>query len=397
MAGFVEIVSDAVNEKADCLNALGRYLWDNPETAMEEFKAHERISDFLESEGFSVQRNYIIPTAFRAAFGGKTFGRTRVVFMCEYDALPDIGHACGHNLMAECAVAAGIAVKKVLQRDPSLVGKVVVLGTPAEEALLGKVHLLRGGSFDDAAFALIAHPTLRNDPCPSTSGLLKMNVEFKGKAAHAGSVPWKGINALDAAMGAYTFVAMLQRRMRHVWKIVASITDGGSAPNVIPDMTKLEYDLWAPNFKQLVRLKERVEACVTSGGDGAGCVTKITLKGRMLKDVMAVSTLTNVYQKNAESLGMKFRQADKERTPEVVTDAGNVSYVVPMIRPIFGLDTQADINTKEFAEAAGTSDALDRSLVAARALALTIIEVMRSPALYKEIREEFLAMKSKAS
>ncbi|KAM7303340.1 putative M20 domain-containing peptidase [Ixodes scapularis] len=216
MSDFMELVSAAVDDKSESLNALARYLWNNPETAMKEFKAHDRIAAFLESEGFSVQKNYILPTAFRAEFGDKG---PVVVFMCEYDALPDIGHACGHNLIAECAVAAGIAVKQVLQENTSLAGKVVVLGTPAEEAVHGKVHLLQGGAFDDAAIALMAHPTPVNEACPSTSALLRENVEYEGRQSHAGIKPWDGVNALDAAVTAYVNVGLLRQQMKPEWRI----------------------------------------------------------------------------------------------------------------------------------------------------------------------------------
>ncbi|CAN7940519.1 unnamed protein product, partial [Ixodes hexagonus] len=173
---FATIVYDKLNGEAEALNKLGEYLWENPELNFKETKAHDYITQFLESEGFQVQRHYILPTAFRAEFQGAGSAVTgpTVVIMCEYDALPNIGHACGHNLIAECSVAAGTAVKAVLEHETSLQGKVVVLGTPAEEGGQGKVYLLEGGAFDGADVAMMAHPTTFNWAWGTTSALAKV-------------------------------------------------------------------------------------------------------------------------------------------------------------------------------------------------------------------------------
>ncbi|XP_040070800.1 peptidase M20 domain-containing protein 2-like [Ixodes scapularis] len=167
---YIKLVSDTINEKADALNELGQYLWDNPELAFKEKKAHDFITKYLEPEGFSVAGNYLLDTAYRPSteFGN---GRPVVIIMREYDALPEIGNACGHNLIAECAVATGIALKKALKSDCSLSGKVVVLGTPGEEEGEGKVYLLRDGAFDGADVALMAHPFTKNISDPATGAL----------------------------------------------------------------------------------------------------------------------------------------------------------------------------------------------------------------------------------
>ncbi|CAN8018951.1 unnamed protein product, partial [Ixodes persulcatus] len=209
---YIKLVSDTIDEKADALNELGQYLWENPELAFKEKKAHDYITKYLESEGFSVTRNYLLDTAFRAEYGAD--GGPLVIIMCEYDALPEIGHACGHNLIAECAVATGIAMKKALESDSSLSGKVVVLGTPGEEGGQGKFYLLRDGAFDGADVALMAHPFTKNISNPVTSALAQLLVTYEGKPAHAGGAPWDGINALDAAVGAYVNVSMLRQQMK---------------------------------------------------------------------------------------------------------------------------------------------------------------------------------------
>ncbi|KAG0422422.1 hypothetical protein HPB47_001747 [Ixodes persulcatus] len=265
-------------EKADALNELGQYLWENPELAFKEKKAHDYITKYLESEGFSVTRNYLLDTAFRAEYGareGKDVSRGEredsmarrlaiacqarnsrsaglmtddggplVIIMCEYDALPEIGHACGHNLIAECAVATGIAMKKALESDSSLSGKVVVLGTPGEEGGQGKFYLLRDGAFDGADVALMAHPFTKNISNPVTSALAQLLVTYEGKPAHAGGAPWDGINALDAAVGAYVNVSMLRQQMKPDYRATVGIEN---LREVIRDVVREELKRLLPS------------------------------------------------------------------------------------------------------------------------------------------------------
>lgn len=171
MTKYVQRVEDIIDEKSERLHEIGRFLWENPEVRFEEEKAHDFLTGFLESEGFQLQRNYILPTAFRAEYGD---GGPVAIIMCEYDALPDIGHACGHNLIAESSVAAAVAVKEVLRQESSTKGKVVLLGTPAEETGMGKHYLLRGGAFYGADFAMMAHPAHKSFASTPTSALAQV-------------------------------------------------------------------------------------------------------------------------------------------------------------------------------------------------------------------------------
>ncbi|CAN7939491.1 unnamed protein product, partial [Ixodes hexagonus] len=216
MESYQEIVEAAVRDRTEGLNNIGRTLFENPELNYEERIAHELITGYLEQEGFQVERHHILETAFRAEFGS---GKPVVTIMCEYDALPNIGHACGHNLIAECSVAAGIAVKEALRQDSTLTGTVVVLGTPAEEAGFGKVQLLNAGSFKDADVAMMLHPALASIHTFPSSAHGIIHVEFRGKESHSGAAPWEGINALDAAVGAYVNVSMLRQQMKPSWKV----------------------------------------------------------------------------------------------------------------------------------------------------------------------------------
>ncbi|CAN7939493.1 unnamed protein product, partial [Ixodes hexagonus] len=208
MDRFREIVKKAIDDRKGPLNDMAKYLYDNPELNFQEFKAHDYITKFLEGEGFAVTRKYILDTAFRAEFGD---GTPVVVILCEYDALPKIGHACGHNLIAMCSVATGIAVKAVMEQVKTVRGKVVVLGTPAEEGGHGKVFLIDGGALKGADVAMMAHPTNLNDAYFETNSLDKIFVDYRSSNLNE-------MNALDAGVGSYLQVSMLRQQMMPQWR-----------------------------------------------------------------------------------------------------------------------------------------------------------------------------------
>ncbi|XP_077550848.1 xaa-Arg dipeptidase-like isoform X3 [Haemaphysalis longicornis] len=243
MDKYAVITEDAIQSRIDALSALGQYLWRHPEVAFAELKAHDYIACYLEGEGFRVTRNYVLPTAFRAEYGD---GHVMVALLCEYDALPGLGHACGHNLIAMGSVAAGVAVKEVL-RQASLCGKVLILGTPGEEGGAGKVHLLKAGAFDGVSAAMMAHPSTRNAAASATTAVAKYGVTYTGRPAHAAGAPWEGVNAVDAAVAAYVNVAMLRQQLRPDWRVSglqysgalvstpsAASTDVGNVSHVVP-------------------------------------------------------------------------------------------------------------------------------------------------------------------
>ncbi|CAN8018964.1 unnamed protein product [Ixodes persulcatus] len=388
MTSFREMVESAIRDRTESLHNIGRTLFENPELNYEERIAHDLITGILEQEGFRVERHYILETAFRAEFGN---GQPVVTIMCEYDALPNIGHACGHNLIAECSVAAGIAVKEVLKQDVTLTGKVLVMGTPAEEAGFGKIQMLKAGAFKDADVAMMLHPAPASIHTFPSSAHGKIHVKYRGKEAHSGAAPWEGINALDAAVGAYVNVSMLRQQMKPSWKVTGVIKDVDARANVTPSVYKMEFVIRAPKAKELLLLNEKVEACINSAAAATGCEVEITIKESFVDDVITNIAMANVYKKYAEMYGMRFPDLSKYPLLGASTDAGSVSYVVPLIHPTFRLDTRAVNHTPEFTKVAGSPDSLDRTLTAAKALALTALEVIRDPELLKSIKEEFEA------
>lgn len=379
----------AIDDRADGLRQLGRFIWENPELGFEETKAHDYLTTYLESEGFQVSRNYFLPTAFRAEFGGPG---PCVAFLCEYDALPGIGHACGHNLIAECSVAAAIGVKAALTSSAnSHTGKIIVLGTPAEENGSGKQLLIDKGAFEDLDVALMAHPAAISNLRFLSIALARLNVVYRGLASHAGQSPWGGLNALDAAVAAYVNVSMLRQQMKPDCRVHGVIKRGGLSSNVIPDETELEYRVRAPTNQELVSLRDKVERCFRAAAQATGCSVVIESPSPMVKHLVPNKNLLRVFQEHAEALGMRFNDANPADARQLgaSSDAGNASHVVPLIHPTFNIRTTALNHSPAFTEAARTEDAHLESLRAAKGLCFTVLDVLGNDQLLRDIKEEF--------
>ncbi|XP_064474068.1 xaa-Arg dipeptidase-like [Ornithodoros turicata] len=393
-AAFGATVEEAIEGRREKLHQLSRFLWENPELALEEVKAHNYLTDFLQSEGFSVQRNYLLPTAFRAEYCGKaepgTKGGPIVAILCEYDALPDIGHACGHNLIAECAVAAGVAIMEVLRKDNTLPGRVVVLGTPAEENCGGKELLIRKGAFEDIHVAMMAHPGKTNGLKHAFLAKHQLTVRFVGRTAHASASPWDGVNALDAAVIAYMNISLLRQQLKPTWRVSGVFIRAGKYPNIIPEESELKYHLRAPNMDELDILRTKVESCFHSAGGATGCSVQIE-RGTTYKHMINNISLVQVFQGYAEQMGVSFEDPDPGLllTTGASTDAGNVSHTVPCIHPTFRLNSVGGNHTRDFQQAAGADESQPLTRTVAKALALTAIRVMRDTKLLEEARTEF--------
>lgn len=281
---------DLVGARVDELSAglrsgVSNVLHANPELCFREHLAHDTLAAYLESLGLVVERGaYRLDTSFEARAGAD--GRL-VVFCCEYDALPKIGHACGHNLIAVSSLAAFLAAAHALAAL-ALSGRLRILGTPAEEGGGGKAVLLERGALDppaDVAAAIMAHPMPRDSSDAAYTGLAgllflashKFRVEFHGRTAHAAGEPWNGTNALDAAVAAYTNVAVLHQQIRPDERVHAVIKEGGLVPNVIPDYVRMHWGVRAPSIARSERLFERVKKCIEAAAVATGCTHNITM------------------------------------------------------------------------------------------------------------------------
>ena len=382
-----KLATSAIDENTEKLKTIGEKIWNSPELSYKEYKAHDILTDFLEKKGFSVERSYTgIETAFRATFGS---GRPNVCVICEYDALPEIDHACGHNLIAEAGVAAGLGLKAALESSDAPKGRLTVMGTPAEEGGGGKVYLIRNGAFEDVDIAMMVHPAPHSAVKAIWNCVSSLRITYNGKAAHAAAFPWEGVNALDAAVMAYTSISVLRQQMKPTWRVHGVITNGGAKPNIIPEKAVLEYNIRAPSKSELDSLRNKVDCCFEAAAKATNCSMEITELMPTYLEIANNPTLAEKFGENWGALGAKF---DKIHDIHASTDMGNVSYTVPSIHPIYRISSGSEANhTREFNAIANTPEAHTETLVAAKAMAHTCIDVLTTDGLLEEIRKTFTA------
>lgn len=378
-------VAADIDGRRDELIDLSLKIHANPETAFMEAKASGWLSDYLESQGFTVERSICqIGTAFRASYGS---GRPRVAFLAEYDALPGIGHGCGHNIIAMSSVGAGIAVRTTVEETG---GTVLVIGTPAEETGGGKIFMANRGAFDDLDAALITHPGNRNVALTYALACVEIGVQYHGKASHAAARPDEGINALDAMVIAYNGLSALRQHIRDSARIHGIITDGGQAVNVVPEHTAAAFLIRAADDAYLDELKERVLACFRAGAEATGARLEYRWGDEARYRAMRPNrVLAAAYKANLESLGREVREADTGPSMGS-TDVGNVSAIVPTIHPAIAIAPRdVPIHTAQFREVAA-SEAGHRGLIdAAKAMAMTAVDVLTDADLRRRTEEEF--------
>ncbi|XP_050805255.1 xaa-Arg dipeptidase isoform X3 [Gopherus flavomarginatus] len=358
--------AECIELSAGRLSALSREIWSRPELAFEEHQAHGALTRFfscaeLPGAAWAVQPHYKLDTAFRAEWGPAAPAPAprplHLGFLCEYDALPGIGHACGHNLIAEVGAAAALGVKGALESLPQPVPaavKITVLGTPAEEGGGGKIDLIAAGAFDDLDVVFMAHPAQSDAAYLPDVAEHDVTVKYYGKASHAAAYPWEGVNALDAAVLAYNNISVLRQQMKPTWRVHGIIKNGGVKPNIIPSYTELEFYLRAPSRKDLTILTERAENCFKAAAVATEC--KVEIKGGRhdYYNVLQNKSLEKTYTENGKELGMEFL-ADESflNGPSGSTDFGNVTYVVPGIHPYFYIGSDALNHTEPYTAASG--------------------------------------------
>jgi amidohydrolase len=354
----------------------------HPELALREERAAKLLSGHLESSGFKVERSiYNIGTAFRGTWGN---GPVTLAYLLEYDALPDIGHACGHNLIATAGLGGAIGLKEAV--DPSMV-KLVVLGTPAEEDMGGKVMLIAAGAFEGVDAAMMVHPAPLEIADPPMFGVESVTVTYHGRGAHAAVAPETALNALDALVIAYQAVGALRHHIRRDARMAGVILKGGSASNVIPDVTVGKFEVRALQPQYLAELKERVTGCFEAGARATGCTYEAKWMPANYAPMNNNKPLAAAYRANAESLGRKFLNVPVESTGS--TDMGNVSWVVPAIHPTFTVGAFALNHTAGFTEVCATDAAHDNMIQAGQSLAMTGVDLLLQPGLLDEVKAAF--------
>ncbi len=378
-------VEAEVDGLAGQLADVARRIHDRPELLFEERFASSLLADSLEAAGFEVDRGaYGIETAFEARIDGD--GPT-VAVLCEYDALPGIGHGCGHNLIAAAGLGAGIAAA-ALAREVG--ARLVVLGTPAEEGGGGKVLLGDHGAFDDVDAALMVHPGSADLVEPEVLAIATWLVTYSGQAAHASAQPEQGRNALDAAVLGYNAVGALRQHIGPSERIHGVFLEAGEKPNIVPDRAVAEWYVRSGTAAGLKGLKQRVMACLEAGALAAGCEMTWRATAPEYTDLRSNRPLVELYRANSERVGRTVHEPVRGERVTVSTDMGNVSYRVPSIHPMVKVaDTGVSLHSSAFAKAAASPVAERAVQDAAKAMAMTAADLWLNPHIYEEVRAAF--------
>lgn len=367
---------------------VARQIGEHPELGYQEYFACEELGRFLQKHGFKVSRGIAgMETSFIARFSG-THPGPKIAFLAEYDALPDVGHGCGHNLIG--ASSAGAAV--ILSKSLELSGEVLVIGAPAEETSGAKVTLVEKGIFNDIDVAMMVHPGSQNVPIISSLALEALEFTFHGRAAHAVAASNFGINALDALINLFVGINALRKQIPQDMKVNGIITEGGAAPNIIPERAVARFYLRARKRKDLDELKEQVIRCA----EGAASMVSANMTWRKFEfsyDEMHTNlSLAECFTRNLQEMGVT--QIAPPQTAMGSVDMGNVSRVVPSIHPYLTLGTGIEIpHTRDFAQASLSSDGESLVLLAMQVLALTGWDVLKDKKLMRQIKLEFRSNK----
>ena len=351
-----------------------------PELGFEEERAAEWICETMADAGFAVERGVCgMPTAFIARAGS---GPLHIAICAEYDCLPGIGHACGHNIIAASSAGAAIAAAKVADAAGLTI---ILLGTPAEEVgnACGKILMLERGGFAGAHAAMMVHPAPFDMVEPPLIAMAMFDVHYTGKEAHASAFPELGINAADALTVAQTSIGLLRQHIRDTDRIHGIVTKGGEAPNIVPAHTAARYMVRAQTLGKLETLMPKVHRCFEAGAIATGCKYEIGGGDRPCAQMNHDHEISALYRRNAEALGRAFRDHDPAHVRAAAsTDMGNVSLRMPSIHPFIGINSGSAVNHQpEFTAACATLDA-DRAIVdGALAMAWTAIDIANDKAL----------------
>ncbi|MCX7919110.1 MAG: M20 family metallopeptidase [bacterium] len=375
-----------IDKNAQELIALSIQLHDNPELSFQEFNAVEWLTTYLFKNGFQIEKGIAeLPTAFRATYKG-TEDQPIIGLLAEYDALPKIGHGCGHNIMGVAGPGAAVAVKNVV---PDLPGIIQVIGTPAEENGGGKILLAKKGIFDPLSVAMMVHPGTRTEVDYKNIACQSLKVEFFGKSSHASAAPEKGINALDAIILSYNMINALRQHIRQDSRIHGIITHGGEAANIVPAYASASFTVRSPDDNYLDELLEKVLNCFRAASLATGAKFEYQLSATRYASMRTNKTLALAFEKNYRKLGVEVQ----ERNPDAgmgSSDMGNVSQIVPAIHPSIAIAPETvQEHSIDFANAAISQAGHQGLLNAAKALAMTTIDLLFDPYLLINVRNEF--------
>lgn len=386
MTGIKDRIGPEVESLSEDLFAVSDFLLAHPETAFKEFKARDYLSSFLEKKEFEVEQEVGgIETSFLARPAGCPQTRPTVAFLAEYDALPKIGHGCGHNLIAAASLGAAMALRRILGDKA---GGLVLVGTPAEEGGGGKALLAEAGVFEGVDAAMMFHPSSINIPGQGMLGRTKFKIEFFGRSAHASFAPDQGINALDALNLAYCSINSFRQHLRQDGRIHGIITHGGDAPSIIPDYAAGLFYVRGASRSYRDELLEKVRKCCEGAALAMGCEFKLEIDQPVLDPMKRNPGLETALASNMKELGMEI---DSDDGRQGSSDMGNLSQYLPSIHPWLAIaGPEIAIHSTEFRDATASSRGKRTLLDAAKMLAMTGWDFLNSPDLRERVKGDFL-------
>lgn len=377
-----QIISE-IDNQSNKLWEISSSIFNEPEIAFKEHKACKILSEALKGAGYSIDTGIGgLDTAFRAIYGDDS--KPRIAILAEYDALVGLGHACGHHLIAAAAVGAGMGLASI---TPKLTGQIQVIGTPAEEGGGGKILLAKTGIFNNIDAAMMFHPASKNLVLRQSLASSKLKMEFFGKASHAAAAPEEGINALDALILTYNNINAIRPTFAPKDRVAGVIINGGEAANIIPAYTSADFSIRAISAKRRDVLVEQVIACAQAGAKAIGCQLKFEVKPGY-KEIIPNRVLAGLFKTNLEMLGRVVMEPDpNERMGS--TDMGDVSHLVPAIHPYLAIAPENIAgHTVEFKEYSISDAGKAAMLDAAKALAMTAVDLLNNPDLLSEAKKE---------
>ncbi|MFW9913465.1 MAG: M20 family metallopeptidase [Candidatus Thorarchaeota archaeon] len=375
-----------VEENRELLIDVSREMHDNPEIAFKEIKASRRLADELERAGFEVELGVAgMETAIRALHPDKSDGPS-IAIIAEYDALPEIGHACGHNLIGSAALGACLSLGNIKKDLP---GKLIFLGTPAEEDIGGKIAMVDAGVFKDIDAAMMFHPSSGYTVVGRQGlALTEVKIEFHGKSSHAAASPEKGINALDAVIQTFNGINALRQHIKSMSRIHGVITHGGVKPNIVPDYAAADFYVRAPDDDYCAILVRKVENCAKGAASATGATLNFQIVEPSYQSRKMNKAMGEAWSKNLEAIGEPMTELPEGSGGS--SDIGNVSQVVPAIHPYISIcDKSVAGHSREFAEASVSERGHEAMLNAAKALAMTAIDLFTDSEFMEQVKAEF--------
>ena len=366
-----ELLNKEVENLKDKLIEISEYMYHNPELGNEEFKSAEKLTSLLEEHNFTVEKEFLgLKTAFRAVYDSNKPGLT-VGYLCEYDALPEIGHGCGHNMIGTMSAGAGIILSKILDK---VGGRIIVYGTPAEETDGAKVIFAEEGVFEELDAAMILHPSSKTTKSGTSMALYPLQFTYKGKTSHAASCPQDGINALNSVIQLFNGIDALRQHVTPDVRMHGVITNGGTAANIVPDEAVAQFYFRAAKKETVMELLEKVKKIA----EGAALMTGATLEMERYElpydDLVTNENLSEAFTENLKALGITEVEEDGTFGS---SDIGNVSHIVPTIHPTISIcDSSVISHSREMADATISELGHERLITGTLALAYTGYDVL---------------------